>query len=82
MGASSKANNFTLQLLLGLLWNQDTHYICCLGPLWKQATYTLQLVLGAPLKSEYLHTTISFWTLRWSLKAEYIHISATFGGPF
>jgi len=24
-----------------------THYNCCWGPLWKQATYTLQLLLGA-----------------------------------
>jgi len=37
-----------------------THDNCCLGPLWNQATYTLQLLSGAPLKAECLHTTVSF----------------------
>jgi len=32
-----------------------THYDCCWGPLWKQSTYTLQLLLGASLKAKYLH---------------------------
>jgi len=44
-----------------------THYSCCQGPLWKKSTYTLQFHLGA---------------LQWSLKAEYLHISVAFGGPF
>jgi len=54
------------------------HCNCCWGPLWKKATYTLQLLLRAPLKIEYLHTTVFF--CKWSLKAEYLHISVAVGG--
>jgi len=28
-----------------------THYSCCWGSICKQSTYTLQLLLGAPLKA-------------------------------
>jgi len=45
LGASFKANNFKLQLLLGPLCNQD---IC-----------TLQLLLGASLKARYSHLTVA-----------------------
>jgi len=31
-----------------------THYSCYWRPLWKQSTYTLKLLLGAPLKASYL----------------------------
>ena len=36
-----------------------THYTCCWGPLWKQITFKLQLLLGAPLKVKHLHITVS-----------------------
>jgi len=36
-----------------------THYNCCWRPLCKQSTCTLQWLLGAPLKAEYLHITFS-----------------------
>ena len=36
-----------------------THYNCYWEPLWKQGTYTLQLLLGAPLKERYLHITVA-----------------------
>jgi len=36
-----------------------THCICCLGPLWKQRTCILYLLLGAPMKARYLHITIA-----------------------
>jgi len=43
------------------LWKQGTYTLqLLLGPIWKQGTYTLHLLLGAPLKVEYLHTTVSF----------------------
>jgi len=35
------------------------HYNCCLGPLCKHITCTLQLLLGAPLKARYLYITIA-----------------------
>ena len=45
LGASLKANNFTLQLLL--------------GPLWNQHIYTLQLLFGAPVKASYSHIAVA-----------------------
>jgi len=36
------------------------HYNCCLGPLSKQSTYTLQLLCGALVKAEYLHISVAF----------------------
>jgi len=36
------------------------HYDYCLGHLSKQGAYTLQLLVWASLKAEYLHTTVSF----------------------
>ena len=35
------------------------HFSCCWGPLWKQITFKLQLLFGAPLKAKYLHIKIS-----------------------
>ena len=35
----------------------STYRDCC-GPLWKKRTYTLQLLLGALSKAEYLHITM------------------------
>jgi len=35
------------------------HYNCCLGPLWKHITYTLQLLLVATLKARYLHIEVA-----------------------
>jgi len=37
------------------------HYNCCWWPLWKQGTFTLQLLLGAPLKARSLNITIAVW---------------------
>jgi len=33
-----------------------THCSCCWGPLWKQSTYTLQLLFGALMKTGNLHS--------------------------
>ena len=44
------------------------------GPLCKQITFKLQLLLGAPLKAKFLHITIS---VGGPLKAEYFHIIET-----
>jgi len=35
------------------------HYNCCWGPLWKQGSYTLQLLLVASLKARYLNIAIA-----------------------
>jgi len=35
------------------------HYNCCCWPLSKQGTFTLQLLLGAPLKARSLYITIA-----------------------
>ena len=36
-----------------------THFSGCWGPLWKQSTFKFQLLLGAPFKAKYLHSTVS-----------------------
>jgi len=36
-----------------------THFSGCWGPLWKQITFKLQLLFGAPFKAKYLHITVS-----------------------
>jgi len=36
-----------------------THFSGCWGPLWKQSNFILQLLLGAPFKAKYLHSTVS-----------------------
>jgi len=38
-----------------------THYNCCQGSIWKDVTYTLQLLLVAPSKSRYLRTEVAVW---------------------
>jgi len=74
-GLSWKQCTYTLQLILGPMkaeyWHISvdvwdpfasralTHYSCCWEPPWKQSTCTLQLLFGAPLKAEYLHTTVA-----------------------
>jgi len=35
------------------------HYNCGWWPLWKQGTFTLNFLLGAPLKARYLYITIA-----------------------
>jgi len=45
----------------------------------KQSSHTLQLLFGASLKAEYLCTTIAVWG---PLKAEYLHTTIAAGGPF
>ena len=70
-----------------------THCSCCWGHLREQSSYTLQLLLGAPLKANCLYYTVDFWPL-WKqgiyilqllfgapLKAKYIYITAAVG-PF
>ena len=56
-----------------------THYDCCLWPLWKYSTCTLQLLLGAPLKAWYLHIAVVVGV---PLKAGYLHITVAVRGPF
>jgi len=55
-----------------------THESCCWGSLWKEGAPTLQLLLRAPLKAEYLHITVSFGA---PMKVEYLHIAVAVGGP-
>ena len=35
------------------------HYSCCWGPLWKQATYILQLLLAGPFESMEFYITVA-----------------------
>jgi len=52
----------TLKMVVGPLWKHSsllTHYSCCWWPLWKQGTYTLQLLLVVHLKVWYLHIKIA-----------------------
>jgi len=48
-----------------------------LRPLWKD--FTSQLLLGSPLKSRYLHITVA---LGGPLKAENVHTTVSFWGTF
>ena len=69
-------------------------YDCCWGPLWKQGTCTLQLLLVAPLTERKLHIEIAVGPL-WKqdtmhitiavgapVKARCLHMTITVGGPF
>jgi len=69
------------------------HYTFCWWPLWKQGTYTLQFLFGAPLKARYLHIIIAVVSLFESkefyitiaigapLKTSYLHITIAVGSP-
>jgi len=70
-----------------------THYSCLSGPLWKQGTYTLQLLLGIPSKNKVLTYYNCCWGPLWkqitfklqlllgaSSKAKYLHITVSVGG--
>jgi len=59
--------------------NLLTHYICWWGPSWKNSTYTLQLLLGGPLKVSYLHITIAIGSLFESME---FNIIVAVGGLF
>jgi len=52
------AHNF-----LGIEVGLKLLFVCSLemvvGPLWKHSTYTLQLLLGIPLKGRYLHISVA-----------------------
>ena len=66
---------YALEIPLGALWKQNTYTAVALGgsfqstvpthcswcwkPLWKQSNYTLQLMLGARLKTEHLHIAVA-----------------------
>jgi len=64
----------------GPLWKQGTYTLLwLLGPLWKQGTKTLQLLLG-PLWQQGAYTLQLL--LGAPLKAEYLHITFSFRGPF
>jgi len=52
-----------------------------LGARLKQGTYILRLLLGAPLKAEYLHISFFQGPLQRSFKAEYLHNSVVLEGP-
>jgi len=59
--------NFLEEILtynfLGIHIGLKLFFVCSLemvvGSLWKDGTYTLKLLLGAPLKARYLHITIA-----------------------
>jgi len=56
-----------------------THYSCRLGPLWKQGTYTLQLLLGIPIKNKVLtHYNCCCWRL-WKQRTYTLQL--LFGSP-
>jgi len=86
-------------LLSHPFWKQGILcYSCCWGPLWKQSTYTLHLLLGAfsmKFKSRVLTHFSGCWGPLWKqitfklqlllgvpLKAKYLHITVSLGGPF
>ena len=55
-----------------------TYFSDCWGPLCKQITFKLQLLLGASLKAKYLNITVS---VGGSLEGRYLHITYSFRAP-
>ena len=86
-----------LKMAVGPLWKYGsllTYYSCCQVFLWKEGTYTLQLLLVGPLKARHLHIKVAVWvpfesTVAYShikllfgtlLKAKYLRITIAVGG--
>jgi len=81
-GAALKGRYLHITVVIGGPFDSIVlaHYSCCLGPLWKHITCTLQLLLVATLKARYSTCTLKL-LLGATLKTRYLHITIAVGGP-
>ena len=76
-GRSFNPQFFGIEVVWKLLFIGSFQMV--VASLWKEGTYTLKLLLGAPLKARYLHITIGFG---YHFQSKEFYITVAAGGLF